>query len=202
MNASYAVQCVVAIIAVATWFCFSAFAAPVYTYGGGFDLAIPGPDDPDSQYGRGWMDDAVIEISDHFTIYDLDVVISLTHSKAFDLQIFLHSPAGTYTCLNMYDLDEYFDGEDYVATIFDDEADIPIELGQPPFTGRFTPESSLSVFDGEDTYGLWRLQIYDAYYADTGNLDSFQLMITVLEPATAVLFILGVALFTLLRPRR
>ena len=204
MNARSSVQWIVAFFFMAAGFGSPVFAGPTVIYGGDFDLPIPAPDDPQSEYGRGWMDDAVIEIHDHFTIYDLDVGITLTHTKVFDLQIFVESPAGTRLCLNMYNpLYEYFEGEDYKDTIFDDEADLPIEEGQPPFTGRFRPRSpaQLSVFDGQDTFGQWKLQIYDAYYYDTGNLERFEVMITICEPGTATLLILGAAFVALFKPR-
>jgi subtilisin-like proprotein convertase family protein len=178
--------------------CVSVSANPVYTYSSDFDLRIPA--DPNSS--KGFMYNAVIEISDHLTIGDLDVIIDIAHSNIFDLQIFLVSPSGTSVCLNMYNIDEFFAGEDYTDTIFDDEAEIPIEQAYPQFTGRFRPQESLSAFDGEDAYGFWQLQIYDAYYADTGSLNSFSIIITVIEPATAVLLIFGIGLATLLRPRR
>jgi len=158
----------------------------VHRYAADFDLRIPA--DPDSS--KGWMDDAVIDVPDHFTISDLDVKISVTHTKVFDLQIFIAGPAGTRLCLNMYDpLTEYFDGENYTQTIFDDEAGTPIERGEPPFTGRFRPRQPyrLSTFDGEDAFGPWRLQIYDAYHADTGQLHHAELIITTEEqPALTI----------------
>ncbi|MHC4488098.1 MAG: proprotein convertase P-domain-containing protein [Planctomycetota bacterium] len=203
MNARSSVQWIVAFFFMAAGIGSSVFAGPTVIYGGVFDLPIPAPDDPQSKYGRGWMDDAVIEIGDHFTIYDLDVGITLTHTSVFDLQIFLQSPAGTLLCLNMYNFDEFFEGEDYKDTIFDDEADHPIEEGQPPFTGRFRPRSpaQLSVFDGQDVYGPWRLKIYDQWYADTGNLESFEVRVTICEPGISTLLILGVAFVVLLKPR-
>jgi len=198
MTAGKVLRWLVIIFLVVGRSCFSALANPVQTYGGEFDLRIPA----DPNRSSGAMYDAVIEIPDHFSVYDLDVGISLTHDSVFDLQIFLVSPAGTRVCLNMYDLDDYFEGEDYVDTIFDDESEIPIDQAEPQFTGRFRPKDSLAAFDGQDAYGLWRLQIYDTYYADTGSLGSFELMVTILEPATAILLIVGVGLATLIRPRR
>jgi len=200
MNMRSSVQWIVAFF-IAAGFSSPVFAGPTIIYGGDFDLQIPAH--PDNS--RGWMDDAVIEIPDHFTIYDLDVGITLTHTNVFDLQIFVQSPLGTKICLNMYDFkEEFFKDEDYIQTIFDDEAALPIEEGQPPFTGRFRPRSpaTLSVFDGQDTFGQWKLQIYDAYYADTGNFESFEVMITIAEPATATLLVLGVGLVTLFKPCR
>ncbi len=204
MNVRSSVQWIVAFFFMAVGFSSPVFAGQTFIYGGDFDLPIPAPDDPESEYGMGWMDDAVIEIPDHFTIYDLDVGITLTHTKVFDLQIFVESPAGTRLCLNMYNpLYEYFEGEDYKDTIFDDEADLSIEEGQPPFTGRFRPRSpaQLSVFDGQDTFGQWKLQVYDAYYADTGTFDRFEVMVTICEPGTATLLILGAAFVALFKPR-
>jgi murein DD-endopeptidase MepM/ murein hydrolase activator NlpD/subtilisin-like proprotein convertase family protein len=147
-------------------------------YGGDFNLRIPA-DPNNTNTTRGWMDNAVIQIPDHFTIADLDISITVTHTKVFDLQIFLQSPAGTRLCLNSYNLDEYFNGENYTQTVFDDEAEIPIEQALPPFTGQFRPESGtlLSSFDGQDAFGGWRLQIYDCWFADMGTLDNFQLVV-------------------------
>ena len=180
---------------------FPVFANEVYTYSGDFNLQIPA--EPDTS--KGWMEEAVIQVSDPFTIYDLDVGITLTHSNVFDLQIFLQSPEGTTVLLNMYDpLSEFFKGEDYSQTVFDDEAQTPIDQAQPPFTGRFRPKASegLEVFNGQGAYGPWRLQIYDAYHADTGTFENFELTFTVPEPATVALLTLGAALAALLRPRR
>jgi len=204
MDAPNAVQRIVAIVLIVVGVSFPVFADPVHIYSGEFDLPIPAnPDDT-----RGWMADAIIEIPDNFIVSDLDVRISITHTSVFDLQIFLQSPAGTRLCLNMYNpFDEFFVGADYTQTVFDDEAETAIEQAGPPFTGRFRPKAIdaanlLEVFDDQDTYGAWRLRIYDAFYWDTGNLDSFELMITVPEPATVILLLLGTGLITLLNPRR
>jgi len=204
MDARSEVQWIVVILVVVVGASFPVFAGPVHIYGGDFNLPIPALDDPKSEYGQGWMDDAIIEIPGHFTIHDLDVRINITHTNVFDLQIFLQSSADTRICLNMYDFREFFEGENYTQTIFDDEAETAIEQAEPPFTGRFRPIESykLSKFDGEDAYGSWRLQICDMWDWDTGTLNSFELIITTPEPATAVLLILGASLVTLFKPRR
>ena len=162
MEALAARQRIVPVLGVLLAFPFICFGDTVRTYGGQYDLRIPAGVDN----SKGWMLDAVINVPDHFDVYDVDVRISLTHTKAFDLRIFLQSPAGTRICLNRYDpFTEYFEGENYTQTLFDDEAEIPISQAQPPFTGRFRPREPyrLSAFDGQDCFGLWRLQIYDAF---------------------------------------
>ncbi len=200
MDARTAVQRAVASIAIVVGTCGGAvYAGPVYIYRSDFNLRIPA--NPDKT--RGWMADAIIEVGVHHIIHDIDVGINLTHTNVFDLQIFLQSPAGTQLSLNMYNLDEYFEGANYTNTIFDDEAEIPIEQGEPPFIGRFRPKagSLLEVFDGRDSFGRWRLRIHDAWQWDTGTLDSFELMITAPEPATAILLTLGAGLVTFFKPR-
>jgi len=200
MDARSAVQRIVVILLITGGACGgTVLAGSVHVYSGDFDLPIPA----DTDSSQGWMADAVIEIPDHFTIDDLDVSITVTHTCVFDLQIFIQSPDGTTLCLNEYSIYEYFEGENYTQTVFNDEAELPIEQGQPPFTGEFKPRTPnlLEVFDGQDSFGSWRLRIYDVWDADTGTLNHFELIITTPEPTTAVLLLLGIALLRLKRHR-
>jgi len=204
MDARKAVQWIATLLVIMEGASFPVFAGTVYTYGGDFDLPIPKLNSSDPDISKGWMGDAVIEITDHFIVSALDVRISITHTNVFDLQIFLQSPAGTRMCLNMYTFSEFFEGANYTQTVFDDEAELSIKQAEPPFTGSFRPVEpyKLSEFDGEDTYGIWRLQIYDAWDWDAGTLDSFELFITTPEPATAMFLILGASLLSLFKARR
>jgi len=173
-------------------------AGSIHIYSSDFNLSIPSPDEPESEYGRGWMNDAIMEIPDHFAIHDLDVGISLTHENFIDLQIILQSPWGTAIVLNPALNIALLNIGGHMEIVFDDEALLAIEQAQPPFTGRFRPIEPyrLSAFDGEDSFGPWRLRIYDAFYADIGTLNSFELVIATPEPATAVLLTLGFSLMT------
>jgi subtilisin-like proprotein convertase family protein len=165
----------------------------VHIYSGDFNLRIPAEPADTS----GWMEDAVLEIPHHYTVYDVDVGITLTHTNVIDLQIFLKSPAKTTICLNMYNIDPPFNkGANYTQTVFDDEAPVAIEDAQAPFTGRFRPLEpyKLSEFDGENVYGPWSLRIYDFWPLDIGTLKHFELVITSPEPATVVLLTLGFGL--------
>ena len=169
------------------------FAGQSFVYSTSFSN-WPIPADPCQTLG--WMNDAVIEVTDHLAIHDLDVSITLTHTSAFDLQLFLLSPDQTTICLNLYDpFSGFFEGENYTYTIFDDEAAISIEQADAPFTGRFKPLEpyKLSAFDGIDAFGQWHLQVYDAHYNDTGYFQNFQLHITTPEPTTLFLLTAGFA---------
>ncbi len=201
MDAQNSLQGIIVLFFLLVDFSTAVFAGPTFIYGGDFNLQIPAGQDA----SKGWMDDAIIEVNRHATVFDLDVCINVTHTNVFDLQVFVQSPAGTRLCLNMYDFkDEFFKGDGYVQTIFDDEAEIPIELGTAPFTGRFRPKAGnvLEIFEGEDAFGLWRLQICDMWYWDTGKLDRVELIITVCEPNALSLLALGAGLTVLFRRRR
>ena len=179
----------------------SAFALPVSIYSDNFNLPIPF--NASLNISKGPMDDAIIEIPDHKIIHDLEVEISLTHPNAFDLHIYLESPSGTSVKLISYDpYTEFFFGENYVQTVFDDDAPVYIKDGVAPFTGKFRPVERLSEFNDEDIYGSWKLKILDAYYADTGTFESFELTITIPEPNTLLLLLMGVYIAVGFRPCR
>ncbi len=164
----------------------------VLTYGGSFEQPIPA--DPEAT--QGWMEDAIITVTDHIVVTDLDVGINLRHTGVFDLKLSVTSPSGTTVLLNMYDpFFGYFDGDNYQSTTFDDEASLSITEGQAPFPGSYRPLDALSAFDGEDAYGDWHLEIYDGWPMDNGMLTSFRLVITTPEPATGILLLLGAGLW-------
>ncbi len=177
---------------------FVCHGSTVNIYGGSFDLPIPA----DTSQNRGWMDDAVIDIEESFVITDIDVAIDIEHTNIFDLDIFLVGPGGQHLTLNTYDTNDFVKAANYADTIFDDEALIHIEDGSYPFTGSFQPRAGnlLSVFDGTDAIGRWRLRVEDKYHNDRGVLNKFQLLITTPEPAT--LFLLGAGLLKVRRKYR
>jgi len=162
------------------------YAVPILIYGGTFNLPIE-----DSMGIEPALTEATINVPDHFDIIDLDVGINITHTLVLDLRLFLRSPQGTRLCLN--ELEFYIEGENYTDTVFDDEAALSITDAQPPFTGSFRPlgPEGLQVFDGQDAFGTWVLEIWDIYPFDTGTLDSCELIFEIPEPASFLLFYLG-----------
>ena len=209
MDSRSIAQRIVAIFLIGAGFCFPTFAGPmprIYPpdvrriYSQDFNLPLLDPVAP----GESAMTEAIIEVPDSFVITDLDVRIDITHTLVFDLQFILEGPTGAWLCLNKYEFTEFFKGENYTNTIFDDEAEISIEDANAPFTGRFRPEPGylLECFDGADAYGTWRLQIYDMWPVHTGTLDRLELIFNIPEPTSALLMTFGATILTLHRKKR
>ncbi len=194
------VQRIAAAFAIALSLCSVALADLGMVYGGPFDLRIPA-----TGSGHAWAQEAVVNVPDHITVIDVDASVTLTHTSVFDLEIILAGPNGARVRLNWYSpSEEFFEGQNYTGAIFDDEASASIELADAPFAGRFTPKapSRLDVFDGIDSYGPWRLQIYDWWYNNTGTLEEFKLIFNTPEPTTILTLILGASLAGLFRRRQ
>lgn len=115
-----------------------------------------------------------ITITDSGTITDVDVLININHTYDADLDIYLVHPDGTIVELST---DNGGSGDNYIDTIFDDSASTPITSGSAPFTGRYRPESPLSVLNGKELAGTWKLRITDDASGDTGTLNYYQLHI-------------------------
>lgn len=63
------------------------------------------------------------------------------------------------------------------GTILDDEATMSITEGVGPYTGRFKPVQPLSIFDGTNARGSWRLEIQDTQTGNTGVLNNWRLLL-------------------------
>ncbi len=99
-------------------------------------------------------------------VTDIDVTIAISHSRVGDLYIYLNRD-GTEIELSTGNGGS---GNNYIFTIFDDDANIAIQDGDPPYTGRYRPEEPLSTFNGDYLTGDWTLVIYDNNSGDEGDL--------------------------------
>ncbi len=100
-------------------------------------------------------------------IGNLDVRFSAAHTYDSDLVVSLTSPGGTTS--------ELFrrvggSGDNFQDTLLDDEAPTTIANGTAPFNGSFKPSSSLTVFEGENPTGSWKLAVTDSFFGDSGKL--------------------------------
>jgi T1SS-143 domain-containing protein len=117
---------------------------------------------------------STIDVSGLNSIADLNVLINLNHTWDWDIDIFLISPEGTRVELSTKNGGS---ADNYIDTVFDDEASTDITAGSAPFTGSFSPEGNLSDLDGENPNGTWTLEITDTLGGFSGTLFNWELQI-------------------------
>ena len=170
-------------------------SANVLIIGSDFQQPIPAESD-----GKAWMDSVHLNVNQDLHIVDINVHLKITHTEIGDLRIFLDSPWGqTIVLKDVWTLWRNPHPNMY-GTIFDDEAAIPLCEGLPPYSSRFLPEEdSLSIFDGYNARGVWTLRIWDAYSADVGTLDRWELHITHIPEPVSLYYLLLSLLYRLRR---
>ncbi len=117
-----------------------------------------------------------IFVPDDKTVQKVVVTIgNITHTWDSDLDIYLIAPDGTRVELST---DNGSSGDNYINTVFDDDASTSITAGTAPFTGTFKPEGSLAALIGKNSQGTWKLEVSDDYGNDSGTLNSWSLTLT------------------------
>jgi subtilisin family serine protease/subtilisin-like proprotein convertase family protein len=114
-------------------------------------------------------------------ILDANVSLNILHPWDADLDIFLVSPTGIRVELTT---DNGPGAANFTGTVFNDEASTSITTGTAPYTGNFRPETPLSVLDGTDANGVWRLEITDDTGSAQGTLTGWSLQLNVAESST------------------
>ncbi len=111
-----------------------------------------------------------VNVTDSFTISDLNVSLSVDHTYVSDLRIRLIAPDGTSVLL----VNRRGGASDNLRLTLDDEASASV-VSAATLSGTFRPERALSAFDGKNSAGSWRLEIVDSARLDTGIFNSVQL---------------------------
>lgn len=122
--------------------------------------------------GANTITTSVINVTENFTLTDVNVLVNLTHTYVSDLILKLIAPDGTEVLLAE---GQGGNGDNYTNTIFDDEATISITEGTAPFTGFYRPQVALSNLDGKSSLGNWTLHITDTANGDGGTLLNWNL---------------------------
>lgn len=121
-----------------------------------------------------------------FVVSDVDLGFLASHSYRTDINVILQSPAGTRvtaivgstaggnTNLNVRLSDEFSPAVNSGAHGNDNLTPTPT-----PYQRQFSPNNSLTAFDGENSLGTWRMEICDMFpSADNGNFLRADLWLT------------------------
>jgi subtilisin-like proprotein convertase family protein len=140
---------------------------------------------PDNVVVNGQQQELVsnLTINDSFTISQLSVRLSISHNNVSDLTVYLEAPDGTKVQLFA---NVGANGHDFVDTSFDDQATVPINLGQSPFTGLFKPAQPLGAFAGKNIQGVWKLHVVDTHTGTVGTLNAWSISATSTTPSLSV----------------
>ena len=110
--------------------------------------------------------------------------VGLDHTYVGDLAITLQSPSGTIVTLVNH---AGGSGNNFCGTLLDDSGASSIQsisAAGNPWTGTYSPNASLSAFNGQTANGTWILKAVDNASIDTGNIRAFSILVTTTLPPT------------------
>ncbi|MBZ0202665.1 MAG: SBBP repeat-containing protein [Ignavibacteria bacterium] len=117
-------------------------------------------------------------LSMNYATGDVNVKLdSIVHTKVSDLEIYLTHNNSTDNTVTVDTLvyQAGGTGQNFIGTLLNDSASIPIGSGTAPFTGTFRPHGPLSAFNGQGINGSWVLRIYDRASGNTGVLKAWSI---------------------------
>ncbi len=118
-----------------------------------------------------------------FNIASLRLNLNISHTRDSDLTAVLIAPDGTRVTLFT---GVGGNGQNFLNTTLDDAASNSIVGGTAPFAGSYRPIQALSILNGKDLAGLWKLEITDTNpNGGTGILNGWSLTAT---PAPTVTY--------------
>ena len=126
---------------------------------------------------------SVVTLDSPYAAVDVDVVVNITHPSTDQIDLYLIGPDGTSVELST---DNGGSGDNFVDTVFDDDASQSITAASPPFTGSFRPEQPLSALNGRPVQGYWTLHVADDTGGQMGMLNGWQLRVRIDEPCGAM----------------
>jgi len=137
-------------------------------------------------------------------LLNIDIALNIEHPSFCDLKIYLESPNGTPAYINGYDVYNFVAGRKSLGWIVLDE-ESPFDIDRPEnfCTGLFKPNGPdrLSMFYGQQSFGMWNIRIADTVIGDTGILKEVRMDLVINpEPSTLLLAAAGAA-FMRIRPK-
>ncbi len=132
---------------------------------------------------------STLMVADNYIVGDVNVTLNISHTWDGDLEMTLIGPDDTLSTLAYKLVKSDTDNQNFLGTMLDDEADLHMWFGTPPYTGRFRPYEDFGAFITKRSNGAWRLEIIDHAAGDTGILQNWQLELCSMELTNRAPFI-------------
>ncbi|NOS85869.1 MAG: T9SS type A sorting domain-containing protein [Ignavibacteria bacterium] len=129
-------------------------------------------------------DSVNVFLGDGCIVNDVNAILTnISHTWVSDLRIYLRKGNTGAMIVNFVGSS----GDNFINTVLNDSALIPLSSGTAPFTGTYIPSFPLNVFNGITSDGYWRLAVTDTGASgDTGSLHAWCIMLTFTCPTGGI----------------
>lgn len=126
-----------------------------------------------------------VTITGGYTIGDMTVNITMSHTYVQDMTITLEGPPSIGSPIITL-LEEPCGDNDNINCIMDDDGGVPACSGNPAISGSIAPVDPLSSLNGLPADGIWTLRIDDPYNGDGGTVSLFSINMCRISPALGI----------------
>jgi len=119
---------------------------------------------------------SIINVQDDFLISDVNVIIDITHTSIWDIQIYLKAPSGTEILIYDRSCGSSSVLRKNVNATFDDAAASAVcNNADPAISGVTKSDNELSIFNGLSSLGDWEIKVVDNSSDDIGSINDWSI---------------------------
>jgi subtilisin-like proprotein convertase family protein len=119
-------------------------------------------------------------------IEKITATLNISHTWINDLVVTLISPTGTQVQLMSQECTSSGAFQNTVATFDDLGAAVVCSTTPPALSGILLPQQPLSAFNGQNSQGIWTLQVQDLFNQDGGSINSWSITICSANPPLSI----------------
>ena len=121
-------------------------------------------------------------------IASVKVQVNITAAQDGALSLYLQAPDGTQVLLAY---GRGGAGQTSRTRLFDDTASTSVRNGSAPFAGSFQPEIPLSILNGKNASGVWKLSVQNVSGKVVAVINNWSLIVTPVASAASVAGVSG-----------
>ncbi len=119
---------------------------------------------------------SVINVPDDFIVTDVNVIMDVSHTWLWDMQIYLEAPNGTEVLIYDRSCGSSSTQRQNITATFDDAAATAVcNAAIPAVTGLTKPDNQLLSLNGISSLGDWKIKVVDNASGDLGTLNNWSI---------------------------